>query len=358
MALCAPGDAVCVSGGYDASVRVWDARASGFRAMQTLNAREVGCRSVIARDERECRGTRRRDAGRRRVRDGAARVVDLRRGLCHVDRLDAPVTSVSHSRDEQCLAVSCLTSRVALLDCSSATRSPPIEDTSPSARNRVSAHQHRRPRPRRIGGRPRALLGFSLRLRRRRPSRARRDHRRVRVRFRARGRRRHAHGDVRHGRSRALLDRFLGRRHRRDVAVVHPSSHGPTHTRITSRLPRAITATRVRESRREPPRALRNSKRHPQASRTVSTSCVHHSSTRRLGWRRSFDRSRSRITAIDIFSPTRASTRRSTRSPRARSSDASASSRAQIVGSGSRWRARSSREGPPCTACVEITNEG
>ena len=44
--------------------------------------------------------------------------------------------------------------------------------------------------------------------------------------------------------------------------------------------------------------------------------------------------------------------------PRARSSDASASSRARIVGSGSRWRARSSREGPPCTACVEITNEG
>ena len=118
VALCAPGDAVCVSGGYDASVRVWDARASGFRAMQTLNARSgvpFGD-SVTSVSVAERGGGTRVAAG---CVDGAARVVDLRRGLCHVDRLDAPVTSVSHSRDEQCLAVSCLTSRVALLDCSS-----------------------------------------------------------------------------------------------------------------------------------------------------------------------------------------------------------------------------------------------
>ena len=86
--------------------------------MQTLNARSgvpFGD-SVTSVSVAERGGGTRVAAG---CVDGAARVVDLRRGLCHVDRLDAPVTSVSHSRDEQCLAVSCLTSRVALLDCSS-----------------------------------------------------------------------------------------------------------------------------------------------------------------------------------------------------------------------------------------------
>ena len=63
-----------------------DARASGFRAMQTLNARSgvpFGD-SVTSVSVAERGGGTRVAAG---CVDGAARVVDLRRGLCHVDRL-------------------------------------------------------------------------------------------------------------------------------------------------------------------------------------------------------------------------------------------------------------------------------
>ena len=70
---------------------------------------------------------------------------------------------------------------------------------------------------------------------------------------------------------RALLDRFLGRRHRVDVPV-DPSSHEPTHTQHvpnSTRVPRASTATRVRLSplarfgtRRDTPKRHERCRRH------------------------------------------------------------------------------------------------
>lgn len=107
-------DRVVVSAGYDASVRLWDARAWGERAVQVLSARTgVGFRDSVTSLDAE-------DDGPRVVAgcvDGTARTVDLRRGELHVDVVDVPVTSVAFSRDKRCLAVGCLTSRVGLLDC-------------------------------------------------------------------------------------------------------------------------------------------------------------------------------------------------------------------------------------------------
>jgi mitogen-activated protein kinase organizer 1 len=115
-ALCGPGDALCASAGYDASVRLWDCRASGARAMQVMHARtgvafgdSVTSLSVDEDGAKIAAG----------CVDGCARTIDLRNGKCHVDSVGAPVTSVCFSHDKQCLIVGCLTSRVALLDCAS-----------------------------------------------------------------------------------------------------------------------------------------------------------------------------------------------------------------------------------------------
>ncbi|CEF96885.1 G-protein beta WD-40 repeat [Ostreococcus tauri] len=107
-------DCVVVSAGYDASVRVWDVRANGGRAMQILNARTgVGFEDSVT--------SLTRDEAWPRIAcgcvDGATRVVDIRRGELHVDAYGVPVTSVSFSRDNKCLAVGCLTSRVCLAEC-------------------------------------------------------------------------------------------------------------------------------------------------------------------------------------------------------------------------------------------------
>ena len=69
-----PGDALCASAGYDASVRLWDCRASGARAMQVMHAR-TGVAFGGQRDEPERGRGRGENRGGVRGRDARGRLI-------------------------------------------------------------------------------------------------------------------------------------------------------------------------------------------------------------------------------------------------------------------------------------------
>ena len=100
------GDSVVASGGFDASVRLWDARSQAARPIQVL---EEARDAVGALDLRGCEiavGSF----------DGRVRLYDLRMGMVHVDVLGPAVTSVAQTADGSALLASTLDGTVRLLD--------------------------------------------------------------------------------------------------------------------------------------------------------------------------------------------------------------------------------------------------
>jgi mitogen-activated protein kinase organizer 1 len=105
VALGAGGDVV-VTGGYDQSVRAWDARSNSFDAIQTVAPFKDSVTSVL------CDGHVITAASV----DGSLRAFDVRAGRCRSDTLGAPVTVLALSGDGACVLAALAASRLRLLD--------------------------------------------------------------------------------------------------------------------------------------------------------------------------------------------------------------------------------------------------
>ncbi|KAI9798690.1 MAG: hypothetical protein M1833_004679 [Piccolia ochrophora] len=97
---------VVVSGSFDSTIRIWDARSQSTKPIQVLEeARDsVSCLQVVGHEI--CSGSV----------DGRVRVYDLRMGMVYVDVVGHPVTSLALTRDGAALLVSSLDGCIRLLD--------------------------------------------------------------------------------------------------------------------------------------------------------------------------------------------------------------------------------------------------
>ena len=100
------GDSVVASGGFDATVRLWDAKSQSMKPIQILGEARDAVSGVAVRGAELCAGSV----------DGRVRTYDLRMGLLHVDTLGAPVTGVAPTADGQALLASTLNGAVRLVD--------------------------------------------------------------------------------------------------------------------------------------------------------------------------------------------------------------------------------------------------
>ena len=100
------GDGVVASGGFDATVRLWDCKSQSMKPIQVLGEARDSVSGVDVRGHEVCTGSV----------DGRVRVYDLRMGMLHVDTLGAPVTSVAQTADGHAVLASALDGTVRLLD--------------------------------------------------------------------------------------------------------------------------------------------------------------------------------------------------------------------------------------------------
>ncbi|KAL1868278.1 hypothetical protein Daus18300_006002 [Diaporthe australafricana] len=103
------GDQLVVSGGFDTSVRVWDARAGGSghaRPVQVLDDATDAISSVVVRGPEIVAGSV----------DGRVRCYDVRAGRVAADVVGASVTSLCLTGDGKAMLVGSLDSRVRLMD--------------------------------------------------------------------------------------------------------------------------------------------------------------------------------------------------------------------------------------------------
>lgn len=100
------GGDVVATGGYDQSVRCWDARSNSFDAIQTLAPFKDSVTSVLLDSHLITAASV----------DGSVRCFDVRAGRCRSDSLGAPVTSLALSGDGACVLASLAASRLRLLD--------------------------------------------------------------------------------------------------------------------------------------------------------------------------------------------------------------------------------------------------
>eukprot|EP00158_Paraphelidium_tribonemae_P009619 Partr_v1_DN28910_c0_g1_i2_m25422 putative wd repeat len=104
--------AVLVSGSFDATVRLWDARVQGSEtrtAIQVLDDAKDSVTSVQL-DEYEIMAS---------SIDGSVRRYDIRVGRVTCDSLGLPITDASYSKDRNCVLVSTLDDKLRLLDSES-----------------------------------------------------------------------------------------------------------------------------------------------------------------------------------------------------------------------------------------------
>ncbi len=105
VALAAGGD-VALTGGYDASVRAWDARSNSFDPIQVLPAFRDSVTSVLIDGHVITAASV----------DGTLRAFDVRAGRLTSDDLGAPVTVLALSGDGACVLAALAASRLRLLD--------------------------------------------------------------------------------------------------------------------------------------------------------------------------------------------------------------------------------------------------
>ncbi|KOS18898.1 WD repeat domain-containing protein 83 [Escovopsis weberi] len=101
-----PGDALIASGGFDTTVRLWDARSRDARPVQVLSEARDAVTSVAVRGAEVLAGSV----------DGRVRAYDVRAGRCTTDVLGASVVSLAPTRDARAVLVGTLDSRVRLMD--------------------------------------------------------------------------------------------------------------------------------------------------------------------------------------------------------------------------------------------------
>lgn len=99
-------DSVIVSGSFDGSVRIWDCRSKAHKPIMILDEARDSVTDVVTFDGLIVSGSV----------DGRVRSYDLRKGMCDVDVMGYPVTSLEVSQKGDELLVSCLDSTVRLMD--------------------------------------------------------------------------------------------------------------------------------------------------------------------------------------------------------------------------------------------------
>jgi mitogen-activated protein kinase organizer 1 len=112
---------VFLSASYDATVRLWDARARhSHRPLQVLKEATDSVTALHVQHEPQQQGSA---IIRTASVDGVVRSYDLRKGLVYCDDVGSAITGMTQTRDNQCLAVNCLDGIIRLLDLSSSSSS-------------------------------------------------------------------------------------------------------------------------------------------------------------------------------------------------------------------------------------------
>lgn len=97
---------VILSGSLDGSVRTWDCRSRKMEPIQVLDEATDSVTSLQVSDHEILTGSA----------DGCIRRYDLRQGKLSVDHIGKSVTSVSFTRDGQCVLTSTLDDSIKLMD--------------------------------------------------------------------------------------------------------------------------------------------------------------------------------------------------------------------------------------------------
>ena len=100
------GGSLVISGGFDTTVRIWDAKSGSFKPVQVLQDARDSITSVVATDSEIVTGSV----------DGRVRSYDLRMGRCITDVIGASVTSLSLTKDGRAMLVGSLDSKIRLMD--------------------------------------------------------------------------------------------------------------------------------------------------------------------------------------------------------------------------------------------------
>ncbi|KAI0537819.1 WD40-repeat-containing domain protein [Xylaria digitata] len=99
-------DSLLISGGLDASVRIWDVRSGAPKPIQVLAEAKDAVTAVAAHGPEIVAGSV----------DGRVRTYDVRAGRCVTDVLGPSVTSLCLTRDRKAVLVSGLDSKLRLMD--------------------------------------------------------------------------------------------------------------------------------------------------------------------------------------------------------------------------------------------------
>jgi mitogen-activated protein kinase organizer 1 len=100
------GDSVVVSGSYDGTVKIWDVKSSNYKPIMTLTEAKDSVTDVAIFDAEIISGSV----------DGRVRSYDMRMGLCNMDVIGHPITSLSVSKKGTELLISSLDSTIRLMD--------------------------------------------------------------------------------------------------------------------------------------------------------------------------------------------------------------------------------------------------
>lgn len=101
-----PDSTVIISGSYDATIRCWDCRSRSAEPIQIIDDAKDSVSSLMVSQHEILSGSI----------DGKVRNYDIRMGQLHVDCIGHPVTSVSFTRDGQCVLASTLDDTIHLMD--------------------------------------------------------------------------------------------------------------------------------------------------------------------------------------------------------------------------------------------------